>query len=316
MVATPTRKATPAKKTVQPATQPATRPPNPDVVWEKLPEDFVLPDDPVDNVNQPAIAAALTDSLSTGGYLSETAITTTNYGICAKYKGKTVVKAPDWAWVPNISVPKAEVERSYTPVLEGDLPLVVMEFISKTPGGEYSVDPGHPPGKMFYYERILQIPNYIVFIPQSGVIHHYRFDESGRYEAQPPQMDNRYWLPEANLFLGTWEGQHLDRSGLWLRWWDENGQLLLWNEEKVRQERKRAEQEHERAEQEHERAEQERERAEQEHERAEQERDRADEASQVSKKAVEKLVALQLSIEEVADTLDLSVEAVQAILQA
>lgn len=28
------------------------------ITWEKLPDDFLLPDDPVDNINQPALAAA------------------------------------------------------------------------------------------------------------------------------------------------------------------------------------------------------------------------------------------------------------------
>jgi hypothetical protein len=31
------------------------------ITWELLPEDFVLDDEPVDNVNQPSLAAALTD---------------------------------------------------------------------------------------------------------------------------------------------------------------------------------------------------------------------------------------------------------------
>ncbi|MGV0105816.1 hypothetical protein NSTCB13_04577 [Nostoc sp. DSM 114160] len=30
------------------------------ITWEKLPDDYKLPDDPVDNINQPALAAALT----------------------------------------------------------------------------------------------------------------------------------------------------------------------------------------------------------------------------------------------------------------
>ncbi|NJL02316.1 MAG: Uma2 family endonuclease, partial [Spirulinaceae cyanobacterium SM2_1_0] len=30
------------------------------VTWQKLPDDYVLPDDPVDNINQPPLAAALT----------------------------------------------------------------------------------------------------------------------------------------------------------------------------------------------------------------------------------------------------------------
>jgi hypothetical protein len=67
------------------------------VRWEKLPDDFGLPDDPVDNIAQPALAAALTDALITTGWLSAKALTTTNYGLCATANGKGVVKAPDWA---------------------------------------------------------------------------------------------------------------------------------------------------------------------------------------------------------------------------
>ena len=37
------------------------------ITWEKLPDDYKLPDDPVDNINQPALAAALTESLQLAG---------------------------------------------------------------------------------------------------------------------------------------------------------------------------------------------------------------------------------------------------------
>lgn len=52
------------------------------ITWEKLPDDFVLDDEPVDNINQPSLAAALTESLD-AGKLPANALTTTNYGICA-----------------------------------------------------------------------------------------------------------------------------------------------------------------------------------------------------------------------------------------
>ncbi|MFS0517248.1 hypothetical protein ACEYW6_21375 [Nostoc sp. UIC 10607] len=39
----------------------------PIVTWEALPADFILPDDPVENIQQPAIAAALTDALGSTG---------------------------------------------------------------------------------------------------------------------------------------------------------------------------------------------------------------------------------------------------------
>ena len=44
-----------------------------------------------------------------------------------------------------------------------------------------------------------------------------------------------------NLFLGTWQGERENRTGYWLRWWDEQGNLLLWGLEKAEQERQRAE---------------------------------------------------------------------------
>ncbi|MBR8828143.1 MAG: hypothetical protein DSM107014_09645, partial [Gomphosphaeria aponina SAG 52.96 = DSM 107014] len=46
-----------------------------------------------------------------------------------------------------------------------------------------------------------------------------------------------------------------DRTGFWLRWWDPNGNLLLWGAESLAQERQKVEQERQRAEQEHQRAE-------------------------------------------------------------
>jgi len=35
----------------------------PTVTWQSLPADYVLPDDPVENIQQPPLAAALTDAL-------------------------------------------------------------------------------------------------------------------------------------------------------------------------------------------------------------------------------------------------------------
>ncbi len=37
--------------------------PLPTITWEKLPDDFILPDEPVDNNLQPLLAAALRESL-------------------------------------------------------------------------------------------------------------------------------------------------------------------------------------------------------------------------------------------------------------
>ena len=222
-------------------------PPPYSIAWKKLPDDFVLPDDPVDNINQPAIAAALTESLQLAGSLPETAFTSTNYGICATVNGKTVVKAPDWAYVPRIAVARSEIATSYTPHLQGDIPAIVLEFLSDTDGGEYSVKETYPPGKFFFYEQILQVLNYGVFEPQTGNLELYRLGDGGRYRRSAagvgetlPQT-HRFWIPEMQLSLGTWQGTRENRQGYWLRWWDEAGNLLLWGAERIERERQRSE---------------------------------------------------------------------------
>jgi Uma2 family endonuclease len=217
------------------------------VTWEKLPDDYVLPDEPVDNINQPLLAAALTEILQINNRLPATALTPTNYGICATVNGQTVVKAPDWAYIPNIRVPRKEVERSYTPQLQGDMPVIVIEFVSDTEGNEYSVKPTHPPGKWYFYERILKVNSYVIFQPSRGEVEFYSLDASGKYIIQDADQNNRYWVPQMNLFLGVWEGIKENRSGYWLRWWDEEGNLLLWGSEMVELERQRTEQERQRA---------------------------------------------------------------------
>jgi hypothetical protein len=217
------------------------------ITWEKLPDDYKLPDDQVDNINQPALAAALTESLQLAGKISVNALTPTNYGICATLNGRMVIKAPDWAYIPNIRVEREEVKRSYTPQLQGEMPVIVMEFISDTQETEYSIKATYPPGKWFFYERILKVPNYIIFEPDSGSFEMYRLTTE-QYILQEPDENQRYWIAEMNLYLGVWQGTRENRVGKWLRWWDEQGNLLPWGSELAQQERQRAEQERQRAE--------------------------------------------------------------------
>ncbi len=46
-------------------------PKSPPITWEKLPDDFILPDEPVDNNLQPLLAAALRESLELAGLILE-----------------------------------------------------------------------------------------------------------------------------------------------------------------------------------------------------------------------------------------------------
>jgi hypothetical protein len=211
------------------------------VTWEKLPEDFVLDDEPVDNINQLALAAALTESLELSGRLPPTALAITNYGVCATLNGRVVVKAPDCGFIPMIRVKREEVSRSYTPQLQGEIPAIVMEFLSDADGTEYSSKPTYPPGKWFFYERALQVPNYATFYPATGELEVYCLDESKRYQARESGEQNHYWIGEMELFLGVWQGSRENRAGYCLRWWDGQNRLLPWGLELVEQERQRAE---------------------------------------------------------------------------
>ena len=213
------------------------------ITWEKLPDDFILPDEPVDNNLQPLLAAALRESLELAGLILESMLIASNFGLCATVKTQTVVKAPDWVYIPSVKpIASGEIRRSYTPHLEGEIPTIVLEFISETEGGEYSINPHYPYGKWYFYEQILQVPVYGIFQPKTGELEIYRLNQ-GRYEQQKPNENNRYWIAEINLFLGVWQGKKAEVTAYWLRWWELSGNLLLWGSERVAQTEYQLEQE-------------------------------------------------------------------------
>jgi hypothetical protein len=252
----------------------------PVITWEKLPVDFILPDDPVDNIHQPAIAAGLTELLNEAGLVSEETLICTDYGIIATVDGKTIAKAPDWAYIAKITVPIEVVDRSYTPHLEGDVPTIVLEFLSATDGTEFSVKPEKPMGKWYFYEQVLKVPYYGIFEPLSGDFQVYQLNESGHYDRLLIEESGRYWIEPMQLSIAAWKGVRHQRMGYWLRFWDAEGNMLPWAAEKRAQKEAEAAQKEAEAEQERQRADQEFQRAEQERQRAEQERQRADRLAQ------------------------------------
>ncbi len=278
----------PAPTQAETPTRSASLPQRPtlDVTWDRLPPDYVLPDDPVGNFQRPILAAALSDALEENGRIQPEMLMASNFGLVATVKQKTVVKAPDWLYVPRVNpAASREVRRSYTPYTEGDPIAVVMEFLSQTECGELSARSSYPYGKLYFYERILQVPTYVTFDPEdlslevrqleksdgSNESHDEPHDEphdERRYQLQTPDEQGRYWIPELNLFLGTWYGERLGHTIHWLRWWDMEGNLLLWSSERAEIEKQRAEVEKQRAETEKQRADSEQARAEAEKQRA------------------------------------------------
>jgi len=66
----------------------------PQITWEKLPADFPLPDEPVENNLQPLLAAALRESLELAGLILESMLIASNFGLCATVGDKTIGQSP------------------------------------------------------------------------------------------------------------------------------------------------------------------------------------------------------------------------------
>ncbi|MEG4586003.1 Uma2 family endonuclease [Microcoleus sp. MOSTC5] len=210
------------------------------ITWPLLPDDFILPDDPVDDTDPPLLANGLRQSVVDSPEVMQDALIVSNFALCAAVDDRTICKAPDWMYVQPVQPwPHNYPRRSYTPHTEGIVPFVVMEFLSATYGDEYSVEHTEEIGKWFFYEQVIKVPRYVIFRPHIGRIEVYAL-ESGRYENQNPDENGRYLIPGLNLFLGVWQGTREGRTGYWLRWWNAAGELLLWPEERAEDERQRA----------------------------------------------------------------------------
>ena len=212
------------------------------IAWEKLPDDFPLEMEQGESLDRSLLAGALSEILEMANMLQTRELAAFKLGLAATINGQTVIKAPDWLYIRSVlPISPQEVRRCYTPYAEGEVPAVVMEFLSNTRGEEYSIKPSYPPGKWFFYEQVLRVASYVIFEPIGGVLEVYQLDDFGRYRLQQTTINSRYWISSVGLFLGLWHGTKQNRTGYWLRWWDESGQMLLWGVELVARERKRAE---------------------------------------------------------------------------
>jgi Uma2 family endonuclease len=213
--------------------------PDPVVQWILPPDDLVLNETPVENTGQPLIAGALRESLEIASQIPANGLIASNFEIAATIQQELTLKAPDWLYVSQVKPVEGD-RKSYTPTIEGETPSIVMEFLSATDGEEYSKRRIPPVGKWFFYERILQVPNYVIFEPDSGLLEVYRLG-SAKYDLEQPDENGHHWFEELKLFLGTWRGEKEGRHGYWLRWWDAEGNVLPWAVEKLAIEQAKAE---------------------------------------------------------------------------
>lgn len=212
-------------------------------------------------------------------------------------------EAPDWFYIPNVPpLLDGEIRRSYVIWREFISPLIVLEFASGDGKEERDRTPlsrtekGKKPGKFWVYEQIIHAAYYGIFVIKTGQLEAYHL-VNGLYQPLTPNERGHYFIDALEIEIGVWQGNYQNQHQRWLRWWDNEGNLILTGSERAEIEAARAEQEHERAEQEHERAEQE-------HERAE-----ALERNQIE--AISKLKQLGLTNEQIAEALNFPIETIR-----
>ncbi|WP_055075649.1 Uma2 family endonuclease [Pseudanabaena sp. 'Roaring Creek'] len=207
------------------------------IKWEKLTDDVQLEEEPVENEGQPLLAGALRESLELADWIQPEMLIASNLGLCATVNDTLSIAAPDWLYVSSVKKLESTGDRrSYTPILEGSIPNLVMEFLSRHDGTEYSVKRTLPFGKWFFYEQILHVPIYAIFEMATGRLEVYHLD-SDRYELAQPNAEGHFWIESMKLYLGVWQGKKEGRDGYWLRWWDELGNMLPWAIELIERER-------------------------------------------------------------------------------
>ena len=189
-----------------------------------------------------------------------------NVGVFADDSNPLPPVCPDMLLSLGVAFPDdigKKENRSYFIWKYGKPPDVATEIVSDTEGSEDTT-------KLKLYAK-LKVPYYVIFDPflrlKKGLVRVYKL--VGRQYELLPNWD---WLPEIGLGLKLWDGEYAGRQGTWLRWCDQQGNLLLTGEEQAERaeaERQRADAERRRTATERQRAEAERQRAEAEHQRAE-----------------------------------------------
>jgi Uma2 family endonuclease len=197
-------------------------------------------------------------------------------------------EAPDWFYVPNVPpLVDGEIRRSYVIWREYMVPIIAIELASgngseerdNTPLSRSSEGVTQKPGKFWVYEQIIRIPYYAIYIIKTGELEVYNWVNT-HYIRLEPNDRGHYSIELMGVELGLWEGSYQNQTQRWLRWWDNQGNLLLIGSEQARLERLHTEQERQRAEAESQRAEAESQRAEAESQRAEAESQRAEAENQ------------------------------------
>ncbi len=154
-------------------------------------------------------------------------------------------EAPDWFYVPNVSpLLDGERRRSYVLWKEIIAPLIAIEFTSGDGAAERDATSplraaGDKAGKFWVYEQAVRIPFYAIYEVEKASVEVYQLVES-HYQRCLPNERGHFAIGSLGVELGIWQGIYMNQNLPWLRWWDQDGNLLLTGEERARKADSRA----------------------------------------------------------------------------
>src|SRR5579884_3647783 len=139
--------------------------------------------------------------------------------------------APDWFYVPNVPATLAgQMRRSYVLWQELAAPLILLEFVSGNGSEERDRTPHE--GKFWIYEHVIRPGFYGIYEVNPGRIEMYHYVED-RFELLPANERGHYPIRQLGVEVGIWPGQFQNVELPWLRWWDDQGRLLLTGHERA-----------------------------------------------------------------------------------
>ncbi len=141
--------------------------------------------------------------------------------------------SPDWFYVANVPPSlDGEMRRSYVLWQENIPPLIVIEFVSGDGSAERDQTPFE--GKFWIYENVMRVPFYAIYEVRLSRVEVYGL-VSSKYQLLPPNERGHFPIPIMGVELGIWQGLYINTELPWLRWWDNQGNLLLTGEERAQQ---------------------------------------------------------------------------------